>query len=173
MEAGNKTQSELQEALESCERRYRSLFEDSLIALWEEDFYEVKRYIESLKDSGIKDLETYFRDHSEDVNHCASLIKIIRVNKATLEMCNAKNIEKLQEGLNGIITDETYDVFIKELLTISEGKNIFCNTETIIQDLKRKKHRVVLKWVVVPGYEDTMSRVIVSNIDITGLTDEL
>jgi len=81
-------------------------------------------------------------------------------------MCDASNIEELREGLNEIITEETYDIFIEELISISEGKTIFNETETIIQDLKGKKNHVLLKWVVVPSYEETMSRVIVSNIVI-------
>jgi len=155
-----------EEMSKECESKYRSLFEDSLISLWEEDFSEVKKYVASLQDSGVKDLETYFRNHLEEVIHCASKIKIIRVNKATLKMCDASNIEELREGLNEIITEETYDIFIEELISISEGKTIFNETETIIQDLKGKKNHVLLKWVVVPSYEETMSRVIVSNIVI-------
>ncbi len=38
---------------EENERRYRSLFEDSPIPTWEEDFSKIKEYIDELKTKGI------------------------------------------------------------------------------------------------------------------------
>ena len=43
------------EELERSEMRYRALFEDSPISLWEEDFSGLKRYFDHLKTEGVRD----------------------------------------------------------------------------------------------------------------------
>ena len=46
--------------LRESEKRFRTLFEDSPISLWEEDFSEVKSYIDGLRQRDITDFESYF-----------------------------------------------------------------------------------------------------------------
>src|SRR3989337_1448079 len=56
-----------EEALLESEKRYRSLFEDSPSSLWEEDFSNIKKFIDSLRASGVKDFRTYFGSYPEEV----------------------------------------------------------------------------------------------------------
>src|SRR6185436_2009854 len=49
-----------QERLLESELQYRSLFEDAPIAIWEEDFSEVKNHLDLLKRQGIADFKAYF-----------------------------------------------------------------------------------------------------------------
>jgi len=66
------------------------LFEDSPIALWEEDFSAVKQRIESLRQQGITDFRTFFKDQPEVVVECVELVRILDVNKASLKMLHTK-----------------------------------------------------------------------------------
>ena len=59
-----------QEALAESERRYRSLFEDSPVAMWEEDHSATKAYLEQLMASGVDDLASYLREHPDEYDHC-------------------------------------------------------------------------------------------------------
>src|SRR5690606_12698547 len=70
-------QKQANEFKEKNERRYRSLFEDSPISLWEEDFSSVKKKLDELKQAGVKDFETYFSKHPQVVIECAALMKIL------------------------------------------------------------------------------------------------
>ena len=81
-----------EEALRQSKERYRSLFEDSPISLWEEDWSDVKSYINHLQAEGTEDLKTYFRDHPEAGHQCAKMVKIIDVNNASLDLYRAKTI---------------------------------------------------------------------------------
>ena len=54
------------EALEESERRYRLLFEDSPVALWEEDHSAAKVYLEQLMASGVDDLASFLREHPDE-----------------------------------------------------------------------------------------------------------
>ena len=100
------------ESLRNSERRYRALFEDSPISLWEEDLSSVKNYIDALRNKGVEDFRTYFNDHPQEVSHCASMIKILDVNRATLAMYQATtkeafigNIQQILAGNQGLGAD--------------------------------------------------------------------
>jgi diguanylate cyclase (GGDEF)-like protein/PAS domain S-box-containing protein len=154
------------QALGESEQRYRVLFEDSPISLWKEDFSTVKQELDRLANSGITDFKTYFNSHPEEVIKCAGLIKIIEVNKATLELYHAANPEELHQGLPRIFSEESYPIFIEELVAIAEGKTSF-EQEAINLTLTGEKKHIIIRWSVAPGFEKTLSTTIVSIFDIT------
>ena len=154
------------EALLESEKRYRSLFEDSPISLWEEDFSDIKKYIDSLRASGVKDFRTYFNNHPEDVTNCAGMVKVINVNKATLELYKAKSKEELLVNLKKVFSDGSDEAFREELIVIAEGKPKF-EIEAINQTLMSEKKHITLRWSMAPDYEASWSKVIVSVTDLT------
>ena len=88
--------------LRQSEARYRSFFENSPISLWEEDFSEVKAYIERLRKSGIQDLRRYFLNHTGEVTACAGMVKILDVNKATMKLYSVETKKDFFAGLNSV-----------------------------------------------------------------------
>jgi len=154
-----------EELLES-ERQYRALFEESPIPLWEEDFSLVKEKMDLLKQQGVKDFRKFFDEHPEKVNKYVGLVKILKFNKAVLELHEAKSRDDLLKGLYTVFTEKAFNIFKEELIAISEGRTK-CEFETIGRTLTGKEKNVQLNWVVVPGYEETMEKVYVSTIDIT------
>jgi PAS domain S-box-containing protein len=155
-----------EEALLESEKRYRSLFEDSPISLWEEDFSDIKKYIDSLSVSGVKDFRTYFNNHPEDVTNCAGMVKIVDINKVTLELYKAKSKEELLGNLKKVFSDESGEVLREELIAIAEGKPRF-EIEAMNQTLTGEKRHIVLRWSMAPDYEAMWSRVLVSVTDLT------
>jgi len=85
--------------LEKTEKKYQLFFEASPISQWDGDFSEVKKYMESLRDSGVEDFRAYFENHPEAVAHCCDIVKIVDVNQATLNMYKAPNKESLLNNL--------------------------------------------------------------------------
>ncbi len=158
--------SETEKALKENEKRYRILFEESPISLWEEDFYEVKRYLERLKRSGVKDFRNYFNSNLKAVSKCASMVKVVNVNKATLKFCKAKNRKVLQKGLHKVFDEKSYGAFKEEIIALAEGKTKF-EAETTNKTLNGEKRYIAIKVIVAPGYEDTLSKVLVSITDLT------
>jgi PAS domain S-box-containing protein len=152
--------------LQESEKRYRSLFEDSPISIWEEDFSQVKRYIDRLRASGVVDFRTYFQRHPRAVIRCADLAKVVDVNRASLELYGAKGKEDLTSGLSRLLTRESYRPFQEELVSIAQGKTVF-EQEAMIRNLQGKTKRVVIRWVVAPGYEKSWAKVLVTMLDIT------
>ncbi len=155
-----------EKALRESEARYRRLFEDSPISLWEEDFSEGKKIFDKLRNSGISDFRTYFNTHPEVVIDCASKVRILDVNKATLVLTGANSKEELFLGLPRLFCDESLKVFREELITLAEGKYRF-ESEAVHSKLTGEKLTVILQLNVVPGYEESLERVLVSIQDVT------
>jgi PAS domain S-box-containing protein len=152
--------------VKESEERYRSLFEDSPVSLWEEDFSDVKKYIDDLRCCGVKDFRAYFENTPEVVLKCASMVRIVDVNNATLELYKAHSKKELQGKLDRVFTTESYSTFEKELIAIAEGSTRF-ESEALTQTLTGKKNCIKLRWSVAPGHEKTLSKVFVSIIDVT------
>ncbi|MFX1295068.1 MAG: PAS domain S-box protein [Promethearchaeota archaeon] len=152
---------------ESVERYY-NLLEVSPISLWEEDFSEIKKFIDQLKNIGIKNFEIYFENHPEDIKKCIKMVKIININKRTLDIYKAKSKDDFKQGLQDIFTEKSYKTFRDLLVAITEGKIIYEN-ESIDKTYEGDQIHIFMKWVVLPGYEETLSRTLNSIIDITDL----
>jgi PAS domain S-box-containing protein len=155
-----------EQELQDRKERYRSLFEDSPISIWEEDFSRVKKYIDRLRSSGVIDFDAYFRRHPQSVVKCAGLVKVVDVNKASLQLYGAKDKKELTSGLSKLLVKESYRPFREELVSIAQGKTVFEN-EGITKNLQGELKHVVLRWIVAPGYEETWARVLVTIVNIT------
>jgi PAS domain S-box-containing protein len=152
--------------LTDSEARYRRLFESSPVALFEEDFSEVKKYLDDLRGKTTCDLRRYFTEHPEDLAKCASLVNVVDVNETTLDMYGAKSVEQMRGELGRIFTTEFQERFKEELLALDEGKTRFAS-EFDNQTLNGDTRHVSLLLNVEPGYEDTLARVLVAIIDLT------
>jgi PAS domain S-box-containing protein len=155
-----------QKELVESETRYRGLFEDSPISLWEEDFTAVKVYIDQLKDSGVTDFRTYFKNHPETVQECATRVNIIEVNRATLEMLQADSKAVLLDNLPQVFTEESFQVFQEEIIALAEGKTVF-ESEATHRTLQGQPIDINLRLSIHPNYEDTWAKVFISLTNIT------
>jgi PAS domain S-box-containing protein len=154
------------EALMESKERYRTLFEESPVSIWEEDFSEVKRYLYRLREKGVVDLASYLKDHPVTVVECAKLIRMLDVNGAALDLHKARSKKELLGQLTNTFTSESFDAFAKELLAIWNSER-YIETDAIVKTLDGRPRHVRVRWSVARGYEKTLSRVFVSLADIT------
>ncbi len=155
-----------EEEILQSQKNYQSLFDNSPVPLWEEDFSEVKKYIETLQKRNISDFREYFKNNPDKVRECVPLIKISDVNISVLKLHEAESKDEFYNGLSSLFTNTSYEAFIEELITIAEGR-FECEFESIVKTLKGNEKEVHLKWMVVPGYEETFEKIYVSTVDIT------
>ncbi|PWB52925.1 MAG: hypothetical protein C3F06_06970 [Candidatus Methanoperedenaceae archaeon] len=155
-----------EETLRESEERYRNVFEDSPISLWEEDSSEIKNYIDDLRNKGIEDFREYFETHIEEVIRCTEMVKVVNVNKATVSLFRALGKKEVMEGLGRIFTEHSYGLFKEELIAIAEGRTEF-EGEDVVKTMAGNEINVNLKWSVAPGHEVEYSKRHVSMIDIT------
>jgi len=153
-------------AMRATEARFQSLFEHSPNCLWEEDLSEVKQWFDELRASGVKDFKAHFAQHPNDVTFCLSKVKVLDVNQAALQHYQAATKTELIEGLELILAPESFAVLTDELVALANGDTLF-ESEAVDQSFSGQKNHVLLKVVVAPGAESTLSRVYVSLVDIT------
>jgi two-component system cell cycle sensor histidine kinase/response regulator CckA len=154
------------ETLRESEKKWRQWFEDAPISLWEQDYSEVKRRVDEIRDRGVGDLEAYFQCHPDLCRELAALVRVVDVNKFTLRLYRARTREDLLSGITRVFSRVSYESFIANLMTVAEGRTRFF-TERIHVALDGEILHVQLHWAVAPGYEDTYGRVLVSIVDIT------
>ena len=148
------------------ENKYRGLFEATPVSLWEEDFSKVKQFIDGLRQQGVTDFRSHFEAHPQDVYHCLSLIKVNDVNQATLQLYKAANKAELLNNIGKVLGPESFHLFKEELILIGEGATSF-EFSGINYTLSGEKLNVLVRWSVAPGFEETLSQVIVSILDVT------
>ncbi len=142
------------------------MFEDSPIALWEEDFSAVKQRLDALRNEGVTNFEEYLSAHPELVTECEALIKVLDVNKATMALYGAGRKEEILKGLAKALEGEPTESFRDELVSIAAGETSF-TWEGLNKTLDDRLINVNLNWSAAPEYKESLSRVIVSMIDIT------
>ncbi|MHA2362831.1 MAG: PAS domain-containing sensor histidine kinase [Candidatus Hodarchaeales archaeon] len=159
-------QKQLRETIKQIESQYHSIFEEAPISLWVEDFSEIRVYLDKLKKSNVTNFRDYFNKNPEEVTKCAKLVKILDVNQATLDLHKAKQKSELLGNLDEIFSEESFDAFREELIALADGKTRF-TCETVTNTLLGERIKVTLGLTVPEGYENTLSRVLVSSLDIT------
>jgi PAS domain S-box-containing protein len=151
--------------LRESDRRHRHIFHATGVSIWEEDFSRVKAAIDDLKQSGVRDFREYLKVSPDFVDHAISLVRIVDVNEATLELFDARSKDELLVSLHKVFTPDTRDVFAGELIAIAEGQTAF-EGETVLQKLNGERI-VALFSVSFPPPDAAFDAVLVSIIDIT------
>ena len=144
----------------------RALFEFAPISLWEEDFSGVKTCLDDLRARGVTDLRGYIRKRPGFVQQCMDRIVVLDVNRKTLELFGAASREELLANLPRIFRDEMGLHFTEELVDLWNGKH-FYEREGVNYSLNGEPIDIHIQWTVLPGFEATLGRVLVSINDIT------
>ena len=160
-------QKSAEEALRRSEERYRTVFEDSPVPTWEEDFSAVLPALEELRAQGITDLLGHLERHPELVQLCASRLRIIDVNRAAMGLHGARSKEQLLAGLLDTFTPASLDAFRRALACLWRGeRELTCDTQ--VRTLAGEPREVTLRMrVCPPPAGDQPGRVLVSLTDIT------
>lgn len=139
------------------------------IALWLEDFSEIKKQFELWRAQGIQDLRGYLLKDPSRVIECARKIKILSVNQKTLELYEAQDLQHLISNLEQIFKGDMASTHIDELISLWEGQTEF-SSQAVNYSLNGKRLDIQLRGTVVPSHEHDLSLVLVSTENITPYT---
>ena len=161
------TESKLNEQrLLESHANYISLFEDSPIPIWDEDFSQIKLYIDELKQKGIEDFRTYFEKNPDDLVSCVSLLIVNNINNAVVELNEAKSKEEILTRFFELRNNKTDEYVINQLVAIAENRTS-CEFDAELKTLGGNIRYVHFKWTVVKGFEHNYKRVYLSTADMT------
>ena len=153
--------------LRQSEERYRTLFDESPVSMWEEDFSGIRRHLDRLRALGVGDFDAHFVAHPEELDDCIGAVRVVDVNRATLALYGADSRSQLLAGLDRIIGADGRDVFRRSIVALAGGARTW-RDEGLNYTLGNQPIRLALHWSVAPGSERTWSRVLVSAVDMTG-----
>lgn len=158
---------ESERQLRENQMRYYLLFEECPVALKMEDGSELKAYIDELRKLGIEDIREYFAQHPQEIDHCISMLKVIDVNVAMLEMFKAKSNKEYCDNIGKTFTDQACESFADVIAEFYHGSFCF-ETENVYCDLCGNTIHALVRISISPGCERDWSKMLVSFVDITG-----
>ena len=97
--------------LAASEAYARGLFEDSPASLWVEDFSAVKHLLDDLRFQGIADFRVFTDVHPEFVERCMREIRVIDVNRSTLDLFGAATKPTLMRRLTDVFSGDHGQAF--------------------------------------------------------------
>ncbi|SHF50616.1 diguanylate cyclase (GGDEF) domain-containing protein [Kaistia soli DSM 19436] len=153
-------------SLQDSDAYARGLFDHSPVSLWVEDFSSVKKLMDDLKRRGIVDFRVFTDVHPEFVARCISEIRVIDVNRHTLELFSSPDKATLLNRLGDVFRDNMEPHFREQLIDLWQGK-LFQQREVINYALDGRELHVLLQFSVLPGHEQDWSLVQVALTDIT------
>jgi PAS domain S-box-containing protein len=153
-------------ALFESRQRYRSLFDDAPLMIWEEDFSPVWREFERLRANGVLDFRAYLEDNPDEVKRLVALVTILDVNPETLRFYEVSDTRELTNDLASYAVHDSWIVFREEMIALAEGRTTF-ESEVGFMSRRGTRKELYIKLAVPPTSVGNLSRVIVSFIDIT------
>jgi diguanylate cyclase (GGDEF)-like protein len=148
------------------EEHFQTLFENAPISLWEEDYSGIKSLFDGLKQQGVRSLETYLQTKPDFADACMRQIRLVRVNQQTLNILKAASQEQLETQLDQVFRDGMRPHFRAELLALWAGELLWSG-EGINYALDGQPLDILLHWRILPGFEQSWERVLVTIEDIT------
>ncbi len=145
-------------------------FEISPIAMWLEDYSEVKKQFDLWREQGVQDLLTFLQQDQSRILDCARKIKILRVNAKTLQLYQAKNLDQLCQNLELVFKADMIQTHSKELVALWNGETHFSHS-AVNYTLTGKRLDIQLKGIVLPQHEQDLSLVLITTEDITAYTE--
>ncbi|CAH1688237.1 Diguanylate cyclase (GGDEF)-like protein [Hyphomicrobiales bacterium] len=142
------------------------MFELAPVSLWLEDYSGLRRIFDTWRGAGVTDLRTYLLADLDRVRQCSGSIRIVKVNRKTLSLFEARDVGHLVDNLGLVFRDDMLTIHIDELVTMWEGNTRF-SSNTVNYTLSGKRLDIQLNGVILPGHEESWERVLVSIEDVS------
>jgi diguanylate cyclase (GGDEF)-like protein len=150
---------------EESERVDQQMFELAPVSLWLEDYSGILALFARWRQDGVVDLANHLLDPAR-VKECASRIRVIKVNQRTLDLFEAEGVDHLVGNLDRIFRDDMLPTHVLELVALWNGETEFVS-QTVNYTLGGRRLDVQVKGKILPGYEQTLDRVLVAVQDVT------
>ena len=147
------------------ERRYRTIFRSTGVAILEMDFSALKARLDSMRSDGARSIEDIVRNDPNFVREALSLMKLVNANDTTFSTFKAPNLEAFRERLPDLTPKEMEPSILRLLDAIWNGRTNF-ESEGVM-DATDGKRLNVLYTVAMPTDRRALDVVLVSIMDVT------
>jgi diguanylate cyclase (GGDEF)-like protein len=154
-------------SLLSSSADFEQMFELAPISLWLEDYSALKQLFDQWRAEGVTDLVTHVAASPERAQQCAACLKILKVNKRTLEVFAADSQAQLVEQLPQVFRDDMFDHLVSQELSQLWAGQLAFSSKTVNYALDGRRLDIQIHARILQGHESTWDRVLVSLEDIT------
>ncbi|MCE7735481.1 MAG: PAS domain-containing protein, partial [Candidatus Heimdallarchaeota archaeon] len=151
---------------ESSELRYKSLFNQIPITVWNEDASELLVYAKEMGLGKIENLQEYLAENLDIVSQGLSKLKITDVNANALELLDVQNKDMIINSFSNFFTERTLQTFSKSMTAIIKRKPSF-EGESEILTASGKIIDIHIYWRLLPIDEGDYSKIVTVITDIT------
>ena len=148
---------------------YEEMFERAPVSLWLEDYSGLRALFDTWRADGVTDLRAFLNTDHARVTACSRQLKVLRVNRRTLELFGASDLAHLTANLHRVFRDAMVEPHINELVALWEGHLRF-SSQTVNYSLTGDRLDILINGTVLPGHENDWRRVLVAIEDITQRT---
>ncbi len=146
----------------ASEKRYRELFEDSPVALIEQDFSPVDEVLKQMNLKNPEQVVSMVNSDNNILNELAKKIVTVDLNKEAVRLFEAKSREELIRNMFKTYTDDSISKLKEGLIVLlTQQKEFTCEVD--IKTLTGKTKFVILHF----SKNDSLSKVRISIEDIT------
>jgi diguanylate cyclase (GGDEF)-like protein len=142
------------------------MFDLAPVSLWLEDYSGVGQLFEAWRAEGITDLRSHFRDDPSRIKACSERIRVLKVNRRTLALFEAADLDELIGNLGAVFRDEMLDWHAEELIALWNGRMGFFSN-SVNYSLTGRRIDIQVTGRVLPGHEQTLGRLLVAIEDVT------
>jgi diguanylate cyclase (GGDEF)-like protein len=142
------------------------MFDLAPVSLWIEDYSAVKALFEQWRAEGIGDIKAFLSADPGRVRQCSERIRIIKVNRKTLSLYGARDLDHLMANLGRVMRDDTFKSHLDELAQLWNRQTSF-SSHTVNYTLTGERLDIQLHGTILPGHEAGWDRVMIAIEDVT------
>ncbi len=148
------------------QEKFRVIFENSPVAIWEEDLSCFQELYQQLKAEGVKNMRKHLLQHMRVALRAFRKIKVTDVNKAGLDLYGVSSQAELLKRFATTFTKDDIKVLIDEFVDLTSGEKIF-EAQFKTRGVDGRRYYLWLRVAVPNDFEESLAKVIVTLQDIT------
>jgi diguanylate cyclase (GGDEF)-like protein len=152
--------------LNDASDEFAKMFDLAPVSLWLEDYSELKRLFNRWRRDGVTDVRAFLRADRRRVADCSRCIRVMRVNRRTLELYRANDVDHLVANLEHVFRDSMFDQHVEEMAQLWDGQTRL-SSQTVNYSIDGERLDILFNAQVLPGAEDDWSRVLISIEDVS------
>ncbi|WP_321931292.1 sensor domain-containing diguanylate cyclase [Paraburkholderia guartelaensis] len=145
-------------------------FDVTPTSLWLEDYSQLRALFDRWRAQGVTNLRRFLEDDPRRVAECSACIRVLKVNRHTLDLYGARDYEELAVHLSQVLRDDMFQAHVGELEQMWAGHTTF-ESKSVNYTLRGRRMDILLRGVILPGHEADWSRVLVAIEDVSALEE--
>ena len=141
-------------------------FDLAPIPLWLEDYSGLRRLFDGWRADGVVSIAEHLSADPRRITACTDCIRVIKVNRRTLELYRADDLAMLKARLGEVFRDDMHASHVGELERLWQGESDFAS-DTVNYSLTGERLDIQLRGTILPGHEADWARVLVSTENVT------